>query len=186
MVEEMIVIFTFPMTIMQFIYTFLKVPPNVTTTPKAFNTAPTLLWWVSEENMDFALDTIAYIGLALSGFLVLWGAGNAFIFALLWMLYHSLVNVGQRWYVGTIHIPFRVYIMRGIYVDIHNSSYGIAIGTCNETRVGVGTASPPPPTHTHTHTHTHTNSSQAEERQTYFLLVVSAELIPSVHHPYPS
>ena len=48
--------------------------------------------------MDFALDAVAYGGLVLSGFLIVWGAGNAVIFALLWALYHSLVNVGQRWY----------------------------------------------------------------------------------------
>lgn len=87
----------FPMTTTLFRIHTMKVPPNTTTTLKAFNTAPTLLWWVSEENMDFALDSIAYAGLALSLFLVLWGVGNAIIFALLWMLYHSLVNVGQRW-----------------------------------------------------------------------------------------
>ena len=92
-----------PMTTAHFIlyitFPFLKVPPNVTTTLKAFNTAPTLLWWISEENMDIALNSVAYTGLALSGFLMLWGAGNAIIFILLWMLYHSLVNVGQRWFV---------------------------------------------------------------------------------------
>ena len=84
-----------------FLRTCMQVPPNVTTTMKAFNTAPSFLWWVSEENMDFALDTVAYAGLALSGFLVVWGAGNAIIFALLWVLYHSIVNVGQRWYICT-------------------------------------------------------------------------------------
>ena len=66
---------------------------------KAFNTAPTLLWWVPLENMDFALDVIAYTGMVLSGFLIVLGAGNAIVLALLWMLYHSLVNVGQRWYI---------------------------------------------------------------------------------------
>ena len=81
--------------------TRMQVSPNVTTTMKAFNTAPSLLWWVSAENMDTALDSIALAGLALSGFLVIWGAGNAVLFTLLWVLYHSLVNVGQRWYVRT-------------------------------------------------------------------------------------
>ena len=66
---------------------------------KAFNTAPSLLWWVEGESMDSALDVIAYAGLVLSGFLVVWGAGNAVVFALLWLLYHSIVNMGQRWYV---------------------------------------------------------------------------------------
>jgi hypothetical protein len=66
---------------------------------KAFNAAPSLLWWAEGGgNIDSALDTIAYAGLALSGVLVVWGAGNALLFTLLWLLYHSLVNVGQRWY----------------------------------------------------------------------------------------
>ena len=70
---------------------------------KAFNAAPSLLWWAGPGaggggNIDSALDAIACAGLALSGFLVVWGAGNAVVFTLLWVLYHSLVNVGQRWY----------------------------------------------------------------------------------------
>lgn len=75
----------------------LQVPSNFTTTLKAFNAAPSLLWWVAEEDMDFALDMVAYVGLVLSGTLVFLGAGNAVIFLCLWVLYHSLVNVGQRW-----------------------------------------------------------------------------------------
>ena len=74
-----------------------KVPSNVTTTLGAFNAAPSLLWWVAEHDMDFALDVIAYTGLVLSGTLIILGAGNALLFLCLWVLYHSLVNVGQRW-----------------------------------------------------------------------------------------
>ena len=48
--------------------------------------------------MDTALDCVAYVGLGLSAVLMLLGAGNAIIFTALWLLYHSLVNVGQRWY----------------------------------------------------------------------------------------
>ena len=59
--------------------------------------APTVLWWVEEENIDTALDCIAYAGMGLSAILVILGAGNAVIFSLLWILYHSLSNVGQRW-----------------------------------------------------------------------------------------
>ena len=47
--------------------------------------------------MDAALDYIAYTGMALSAILIILGAGNAVIFALLWVLYHSLSSVGQRW-----------------------------------------------------------------------------------------
>ena len=55
------------------------------------------MWWVAEEDTDLALDCIAYAGLGLSGVLLIFGAGNAVIFAALWVLYHSIVNVGQRW-----------------------------------------------------------------------------------------
>ena len=74
-----------------------QVPGSASTTSDAFNAAPTLLWWVVEENLDVALDVIATAGLGLSAVLVILGAGNALIFATLWVLYHSLVNVGQRW-----------------------------------------------------------------------------------------
>ena len=47
-----------------------------------------------------ALDCIACTGLALSAVLVVLGAGNVIIFTALWVLYHSLVNVGQRWCVS--------------------------------------------------------------------------------------
>lgn len=57
------------------------------------------MWWVPEEDTDTALDSIAYGGLALSAILVVLGAGNVVIFTGLWILYHSLVNVGQRWYI---------------------------------------------------------------------------------------
>ena len=49
--------------------------------------------------MDLAFDCIAWSGLALSAALVVLGSGNAVIFAVLWVLYHSLVNIGQRWCV---------------------------------------------------------------------------------------
>jgi len=74
-----------------------KIPDNSTSSLEALNAAPTLLWWVGTEHLGYALDAIAYVGLALSSLLVILGAGNAIIFATLWVLYHSLVNVGQRW-----------------------------------------------------------------------------------------
>ena len=77
----------------------LQVPTNGGATLEAVSAVPTLLWWVGEENMDTALDFVAYAGLGLSAVLLLLGAGNAIIFTALWLLYHSLVNVGQRWYV---------------------------------------------------------------------------------------
>ncbi len=78
---------------------------NSTGTPSlgAFNAAPTLLWWVPEESTDIALDAIALVGLGLSSLLVLLGSGNVVVFATLWALYHSLVNVGQRWWVDVLY-----------------------------------------------------------------------------------
>ena len=77
--------------------THSQIPTNSTPSLEALGAAPTLLWWVPKEHVGFALDAIAYAGLGLSAILVVLGAGNAVIFATLWVLYHSLVNVGQRW-----------------------------------------------------------------------------------------
>ena len=63
----------------------------------AFSAAPSLLWWVEPSSMDWALDCLAWAGLLLSAVLLLTGTANALIFAALWVLYHSIVNVGQRW-----------------------------------------------------------------------------------------
>ena len=75
----------------------IQVPPNVTTTFKVFTAAPSLLWWVDAASIDFALDMMAWAGIVLSLLLVVLGTGNAILFAVLWVLYHSIVNVGQRW-----------------------------------------------------------------------------------------
>jgi len=53
--------------------------------------------------MDMVLDVIAWCGLGLSSIMMLCGSCNVIISTLLWLLYHSLVNVGQRWYV--LYIP---------------------------------------------------------------------------------
>ncbi|XP_030629966.1 lipase maturation factor 1 [Chanos chanos] len=59
---------------------------------------PSILWFLDWSDMDANLDGIALAGLALSGFVLVTGRANMFIMALLWILYHSLVNVGQLWY----------------------------------------------------------------------------------------
>ena len=60
---------------------------------------PTLLWWSDyHKNLDVLLDALAYAGLALSGLLVLTGCSNIILMLILWLLYHSIVNVGQLWY----------------------------------------------------------------------------------------
>ena len=60
---------------------------------------PTLLLFTDRSKIDEHLDSLAYVGLALSGILMVFGSANMLIMALLWLLYHSIVNVGQRWLV---------------------------------------------------------------------------------------
>lgn len=59
---------------------------------------PSVLWFLDWTDMDANLDAISLLGMALSGFVLLTGTANMVIMALLWVLYHSLVNVGQLWY----------------------------------------------------------------------------------------
>ncbi|CAM9913273.1 unnamed protein product [Lampetra planeri] len=67
---------------------------------QAFAHAPTLLWLALDEasSLDWALDAVACAGLALAAFVALTGRANMIVMAALWMLYHSLVAVGQIWY----------------------------------------------------------------------------------------
>ena len=74
-----------------------QVPVNASANLAAVSAVPSVMWWVSEESTDLALDCLAWAGLGLSAVLLLLGAGNAIIFTALWALYHSIVNVGQQW-----------------------------------------------------------------------------------------
>ncbi|XP_038677060.1 lipase maturation factor 1 isoform X3 [Scyliorhinus canicula] len=65
---------------------------------EAFSYAPTILWFLDWSNMDAHLDNIALLGMGLSVFILLTGCANMIIMLLLWILYHSLVNIGQIWY----------------------------------------------------------------------------------------
>lgn len=58
---------------------------------------PSLLWFLDWESMDANLDGIALVGLALSAFVLITGRANMIIMTLLWILYHSIVSVGQLW-----------------------------------------------------------------------------------------
>ncbi|CAG5116368.1 unnamed protein product [Candidula unifasciata] len=61
--------------------------------------APTLLWLVDyNKDLDYWLDVIAWTGLAIAAFMIVTGSGNWPLLLFQWMLYHSLVNVGQRWF----------------------------------------------------------------------------------------
>ncbi|XP_016382891.1 lipase maturation factor 1 [Sinocyclocheilus rhinocerous] len=59
---------------------------------------PSVLWFMDWNDMDANLDGIALAGMALSGFVLIMGSANMIIMGVLWILYHSIVNVGQLWY----------------------------------------------------------------------------------------
>ena len=61
---------------------------------------PSILWFLDWSHMDANLDGIALVGMALSASVLVTGMANMVIMATLWVLYHSLVNVGQLWWVS--------------------------------------------------------------------------------------
>ena len=58
---------------------------------------PTLLLFTDKTKIDEYLDILAYTGMVFSGVVMLFGCANMIITVLLWILYHSIVNIGQRW-----------------------------------------------------------------------------------------
>ncbi|XP_051037059.1 lipase maturation factor 1 isoform X2 [Phodopus roborovskii] len=64
----------------------------------AWSYTPTILWLMDWSNMNFNLDLLALLGLGLSFFVLVTGCANMILMATLWVLYMSLVNVGQIWY----------------------------------------------------------------------------------------
>ena len=65
---------------------------------ETFTSVPTIVWFFDyEKHLDELLDYIAYAGLALASFVIINGGANWFIMLVLWILYHSLVNIGDRW-----------------------------------------------------------------------------------------
>ena len=60
---------------------------------------PTFFWFLpSLDRLDQALDLTAISGMFISAFVFICGAANSFLMAALWLLYHSLTNVGQLWF----------------------------------------------------------------------------------------
>uniref|UniRef100_A0A224YK93 Lipase maturation factor n=1 Tax=Rhipicephalus zambeziensis TaxID=60191 RepID=A0A224YK93_9ACAR len=59
---------------------------------------PTIMWLYEYVDVDTLLDCIASVGTVLAIGITVTGAANAVSLFLLWVLYHSLVNVGQLWY----------------------------------------------------------------------------------------
>ena len=65
---------------------------------RMFTFAPTILWLHDyESDLDQLLDILAYGGIVLSAIVFTLGAANMPLIFAIWALYHSLVNVGQRW-----------------------------------------------------------------------------------------
>nr|XP_035939301.1 lipase maturation factor 1 isoform X4 [Halichoerus grypus] len=64
----------------------------------AVSYAPTVLWLLDWSHMDSNLDALALLGLGVSSFVLVTGCANIVLMATLWVLYMSLVNVGQIWY----------------------------------------------------------------------------------------
>ncbi|OWF49534.1 Lipase maturation factor 1 [Mizuhopecten yessoensis] len=65
----------------------------------SFSYVPSVVWLVDyHSNLDSFLDYVAYLGMILSMILIINGGANWFIMLSLWILYHSLVNVGTTWY----------------------------------------------------------------------------------------
>ena len=58
---------------------------------------PSILWFMDWSAIDANLDGIALVGMVLSGFVLVTGMANMVIMVVLWVLYHSLVSVGQLW-----------------------------------------------------------------------------------------
>ncbi|XP_035876997.1 lipase maturation factor 1 isoform X4 [Phyllostomus discolor] len=62
------------------------------------SSTPTLLWLLDWSHMDSNLDALALLGLGISAVVLVTGCANMILMAALWVLYMSLVNVGQIWY----------------------------------------------------------------------------------------
>ncbi|XP_075851038.1 lipase maturation factor 1 isoform X2 [Microcebus murinus] len=65
---------------------------------EALSSVPTVFWLLDWSDMNFNLDLLALLGLGISSFVLIAGCANMVLMAALWVLYLSLVNVGQVWY----------------------------------------------------------------------------------------
>ncbi|CAN8024072.1 unnamed protein product [Ixodes persulcatus] len=67
---------------------------------------PTLLWFLEHMGTDSFLDGVASLGFLLALGVTVTGAANALAMFLLWALYHSIVNIGQQWYIPLSGVHF--------------------------------------------------------------------------------
>ena len=72
--------------------------------------APTLLWFLDyKHDLNALMDYLAIAGLILAGFVTMFGCANILHMLALWLIYHSIVNIGQRWWV---HYNFETHTDR--------------------------------------------------------------------------
>lgn len=71
-----------------------RVSDTFGSTGAGFRRMPSLFWFI---HADAALQTVVWVGFILSC-VVLAGYANALLLTVLWLLYMSLVHVGQEWY----------------------------------------------------------------------------------------
>jgi hypothetical protein len=60
--------------------------------------APTLLLIFTNYDVDVLLRLLSATGFVISFLIVIFGCANVPLMLMLWVAYHSIINVGQRWY----------------------------------------------------------------------------------------
>jgi lipase maturation factor 1 len=73
-----------------------KLEQNLGEDVRSFMNYPTLFWFFAPTST--MLNICAATGAALAGIVCVLGAANMMIMLALWLLYISIVNVGQTWY----------------------------------------------------------------------------------------
>lgn len=77
----------------------LAMPESLGDCLKLFLNCPTMFWFFDWSNqIDNLLVCSSVTGLLVSGFILVTGSANSLMMLLLWLLYHSIVNIGQAWY----------------------------------------------------------------------------------------
>ena len=64
---------------------------------KILHVPTVILLYTDKSRIEEHLDLLVYTGMFSPGVVVVFGCANMFIMTLLWVLYHSIVNIGQRW-----------------------------------------------------------------------------------------
>uniref|UniRef100_A0A8C3J0M3 Uncharacterized protein n=1 Tax=Calidris pygmaea TaxID=425635 RepID=A0A8C3J0M3_9CHAR len=85
----------------------------------ALSYAPTIIWFLDWSDMDSTLDYLSLLGLATSAFILITGCANMVLMFLLWVLYLSLVNVGQIWYVNNLSAFFSFFFYNLLLFIVH-------------------------------------------------------------------